>query len=241
VSVIFISDLHLCAEQEQTLALFSQFLRDYRQASQLYILGDLLEAWSGDDYHDPALLSVINALTQYTRHTPTYFIHGNRDFLIGERFAKETGCQLLPELSVVDFGGLPLLIMHGDTLCSDDVEYQKFRQLVHSPEWRNGVLAMDIESRLQLARRYRLDSSANKAMKADDIMDVNQQTVERVMQEYGVQILLHGHTHRPGTHQFMLNQQTMKRYVLGDWTDQAIIAIVETGGEPKLEKIRLRG
>ena len=240
MSVYLISDLHLCGERPQTIALFSQFLRDYQDASQLYILGDLFEAWIGDDYHDPALQDVIRQLKQFSAITPSYFIHGNRDFLIAAGFARDSGCHLLPETELIKFGNEPILIMHGDTLCSDDVEYQKFRQQVRSQAWMDQVLAMSIEERLQLARRYRLDSSSSKAMKSEDIMDVNQQTVEDTMRHFGVHSLIHGHTHRPGRHDFMLDQQPAKRYVLGDWSDHAIIARLDQGREPELLTIQLR-
>jgi len=223
------------------MALFGQFLRDFRHANHLYILGDLFEAWIGDDYHDPALQATLDQLSAYCANTPTFFIHGNRDFLIGETFAREMGCQLLHESEVIDAGENRVLIMHGDTLCSDDIEYQRFRQQVRRREWKEQILAMDIEERLQLARRFRLDSNNSKAMKAEEIMDVNQDTVEQCMRQHHVQLLLHGHTHRPGAHRFQLQQQDAVRYVLGDWSDQAVIACVEDHGEIELLTIQLRG
>jgi len=240
VSVLLISDLHLCGDQPQTLALFSQFLRDYQHASQLYILGDLFEAWIGDDYRDPALQTVIAQLQQYAAGTATFFLHGNRDFLVGQRFADEIGCQLLPEAEIINNAGNKILIMHGDTLCSDDSEYQNFRRQVRSPQWQENILTLSVEERQQLARRFRLDSDSSKAMKAEQIMDVNQQTVETTMRHYDVHCLIHGHTHRPAHHQFMLQQQAAHRYVLGDWSDHAVIAQLDPDKEPQLVTIRLR-
>jgi len=240
VSTLFISDLHLCGNRPQTLALFSQFLRDYQHANRLYILGDLFDAWIGDDYHDPALLDILAQLKAYCAGTPTYFMHGNRDFLIGEAFAREIGCQLLQENEIIQLGDKRLLIMHGDTLCSDDIEYQRFRQQVRNQQWLDQVLALDIEQRLQMARQFRLDSSNSKAMKAEEIMDVNQDTVEQSMRQFDVRLLLHGHTHRPGIHRFQLQQQDARRYVLSDWSDHAVIARHQDNGEIELLNIHLK-
>lgn len=239
MAVYFISDLHLCAERPETIALFSKFLDNTGNARQLYILGDLFEAWIGDDYHDPALTPVLEKLQHYSESTKTFFIHGNRDFLVGQNFAERFHCTLLEEAELIDISGQPALIMHGDTLCSDDVDYQQFRKKVRAKSWQQSVLAMPVEERLQLARRYRMDSDSGKAMKSADIMDVNQDTVHSVMRTYSVHCLIHGHTHRPAIHQFDLDGKPAIRYVLGDWSDKAKILKVESGQQPELIDISL--
>lgn len=218
MSVFFISDLHLSAERPHTSKLFVDFLHQSQaQADKLYILGDLFDAWIGDDYREPELDRLIDKLKSYIASVPTAFIHGNRDFLIAEEFSRRTGIELLPELQVIDLYGTQTLIMHGDTLCTDDVEYQKTREKIRHPDWIRHVLTLPLEQRLAMAKQFRDDSRNSKAIKAEYIMDVNQNTVEKCMLDAGVSLLIHGHTHRPNIHRFTLDGQAATRIVLGDW------------------------
>jgi len=158
-----------------------------------------------------------------------YFTHGNRDFLIGERFADMTGCELLPEKHVIDLYDVPTLLMHGDTLCTDDLEYQELRKLFYDPEQRRRFLGLDFEARIAEANHLRQLSGEKMQEKSQEIMDVNHRTVEQAMLEAGVAQLIHGHTHRPAIHEFELNNQAAKRVVLGDWYEQVSCLKVQNG------------
>ena len=222
----FISDLHLDAKRPQMVQAFMQFLGSVNgQADALYILGDLFEYWIGDDIVDSPTGQIIKPLLGGLKQlsdngTKLYFTHGNRDFLVGERFAEMTGCTLLPEKHVIDLNGTPTLLMHGDTLCTDDVEYQELRKIFYNVERREQFLALSFEDRVAEANRIRQISQEKMQHKSEEIMDVNQQAVESVMLEAGVTQLIHGHTHRPAIHEFDLNGQPAKRVVLGDWYEQ---------------------
>lgn len=222
---LFISDLHLDAERPAVTRLFRDFLaREAVEADALYILGDLFEAWIGDDDPDPHHADVKAALRGLVeRGVPTYFMHGNRDFLIGDRFAADTGVQLLDDPTLVDLYGTPSLLMHGDSLCLDDVEYQQIRRQFRDPVWQQEFLDQPLEARKAFARQAREESRAAQAGKAMAIMDVNQAAVERTLDEYGVGRLIHGHTHRPAVHEFVLGDQSCERIVLGDWYTQGSV------------------
>jgi UDP-2,3-diacylglucosamine hydrolase len=219
---LFISDLHLDRERPDIQALFHRFLKDRAAgADALYILGDLFEFWIGDD--DPqqthaATLCTLKALTQ--EGTPVYFLPGNRDFLIGSEFLQNTGCQLLEDQQIIDLYGRRVLVMHGDTLCTDDVEYQQLRQMMRNPQWQEQFLAQPYEARLQQVLSLRKESRDATVAKGEIITDANQQAVCDVMSQYGVTELIHGHTHRPAVHHFELGDQQATRYVLGDWYEQ---------------------
>ncbi len=228
--ILFISDLHLDPSRPALTELFLRFLHEQRdQAEALYILGDLFEAWIGDDAVGPDE-PVIAALQAFSAQVPTYFMHGNRDFLIGERFAELTGIALLADPTVIDLHGVPTLLMHGDSLCTDDVQYQQFRQMVRNPEWQAFFLAKTIPERLEMARMARSESGARNQQLDDYLMDVNQQTVEAEMQRHGITRLIHGHTHRPAIHHFELDGRTHTRVVLGDWYDQGSVLRVTADG-----------
>ncbi|HEX5513668.1 MAG TPA: UDP-2,3-diacylglucosamine diphosphatase [Gammaproteobacteria bacterium] len=236
--ILFISDLHLDPRRPAITELFLRFLQEQRgQAQALYILGDLFEAWIGDDAvaDDEPSLAVLRA---FSLTTPTYFMHGNRDFLVGERFAALTGIELLPDPTVIDLFGRPTLLMHGDSLCTDDHDYQKFRQMVRNPAWQQGFLAMPIPQRIALAQQARSESGARNQSIDDYLMDVNQQTVEAEMRRHGVQQLIHGHTHRPAIHHFELDGRDHTRVVLGDWFEQGSVLRV-TADELSLEGLPL--
>jgi len=228
MATLFISDLHLSRERPEITQLFLRFLQGpARQAEALYILGDLFEVWLGDDMVLPDYQEAISALNALSQTVPLYIMHGNRDFLMREDFESMTGCQLLDEEVVIDLYGTPTLLMHGDTLCTDDTAYQQFRAMVRNPQWQTELLSKTPAERLELARKYREISKTETQGKEAGIMDVNQQTLEQVMQKHHVQQLIHGHTHRPAIHEFKLCAQTAKRIVLADWYATGSMLICE--------------
>jgi UDP-2,3-diacylglucosamine hydrolase len=221
-ATLFISDLHLDSARPAITGLLLNFLEQpARQADALYILGDLFEAWIGDDDDAELGRTVAAALRTLTdAGVPAYFLHGNRDFLLGERFAAASGVQLLPESVVIELAGEPTLLLHGDTLCIDDGEYQAFRAQVRHPAWQAQILALPLAQRRALAGQLRETSRQAAQQKAADITDVNPAEVERVMRTQGVQHLIHGHTHRPAIHEWQLDSRPARRVVLGDWQEQ---------------------
>ena len=242
MATLFISDLHLEPARPAITALFLDFLkRRARRAEALYILGDLFEAWIGDD--DDAELggTVATALRTLTdQGIPTYFLHGNRDFLLGERFAAASGIQLLPENVVIELAGESVLLLHGDTLCTDDVEYQAFRAQVRDPAWRARTLALPLAQRRALAGQLRETSRQATRQKAADITDVNPTAVDWALRAHGVRRLIHGHTHRPAIHDWTLDGQSARRVVLGDWHDQGSVLACDAAGW-RLEPLPMPG
>jgi len=221
----FISDLHLDKERPEIIQLFSQFLRSQATRSEsLYILGDLFEYWIGDDQPLTGLEPVIESLQSLTAaFVPVYFIHGNRDFLIGESFATTTGITLLPESAVIDVYGRPALIMHGDTLCTDDTDYQQMRGMLRHTDWQTQFLSLSLEERTQQALQLRQKSLSATKDKKENIMDVNAETVEKIMHNNNVDLLIHGHTHRPAIHELSIQDKKAQRIVLGDWYSQGSV------------------
>ncbi len=234
MTVKFIADLHLRSEQPEIVHLFIKFLHEQSQDQELhalYILGDLFEAWIGDDFVPPGADSVIAALSQLSRSgTNVYFMHGNRDFLVGSEFAAKTGCRLLPEYHVIDLHGTPTLLMHGDLLCTDDLEYMKFRNLVRDPQWQQAFLAKPVAERIAIAQAARKESQHKTSHLAYEIMDVNQETVVQTMTKWQVPQLIHGHTHRPAMHEIRINGSPAKRIVLGDWYEQGSVLVCHRNG-----------
>ncbi|MEP6940641.1 MAG: UDP-2,3-diacylglucosamine diphosphatase [Rudaea sp.] len=219
---LFISDLHLDETRPHIVDLFATLLAGpARDANALYILGDLFESWIGDD-DDAALAARASAATRaLSGHgVPVYFIHGNRDFLLGEGYAACAGITLLRDGSVVDLDGERTLLMHGDTLCTDDVEYLKFRAMVRDPRWQQQFLARPLAERRAYAAQARDASRMHTASARPEIMDVNPRAVADAMRAHDVRRLIHGHTHRPATHGFDLDGQRAERIVLGDWYEQ---------------------
>ena len=216
---LFIADLHLCTEEPAITAGFLHFLRrEAQQADALYILGDLFEAWIGDDDPNPLHAEVAHALRQLA--IPCYFIHGNRDFLLGKRFAKASGMTLLPEEQVLDLYGRRVLIMHGDTLCTDDQGYLRFRAKVQQRWLQTLFLALPLFVRQRIALKMRAGSRQANSSKSQEIMDVNQQAVVAAMSRHQVQWLIHGHTHRPAVHPLLIQDQAAERLVLGAWHEE---------------------
>jgi len=220
--IYFIADLHLSENRPDITACFFSFLEnDAPQAKALYILGDLFEYWIGDDDDDLFVIQVADALKQLNNTgTTLYFIHGNRDFLLGKKYAEKAGLILLPESHVIDLYGKKTLIMHGDTLCTRDIEYQKFRKKSRSWWWQFMIKSLPLSTRKKIAKNYRTKSAAAKQDKSLEIMDVTANEVEKQLIKAQSFLLIHGHTHRPAEHNIMLDNQSAKRIVLGDWYEQ---------------------
>jgi UDP-2,3-diacylglucosamine hydrolase len=226
MSTLFIADLHLDDSRPHITTLFERFLAsdEVRQASALYILGDLVEAWIGDD-DDAELPQRIARATRRASDSgvPVYFMAGNRDFLLGDAFARRAGLTLLDDGVVHDLHGRPTLLMHGDLLCTDDVAYQTVRRQVRTAQWQAQILSMPLEARRTFAARAREDSRAHTGSTMESIMDVNADAVVRAMRHAGVTRLIHGHTHRPAIHAFELDGKPAERIVLGDWYQQGSV------------------
>lgn len=225
---LFISDLHLDPSRPQVTAAFARFLsEEAASAEALYILGDLFEYWVGDDQPHDGLESVFAGLAELTaKEVPVCVLHGNRDFLIGEGFLAETGAALLADGVVIDVAGEPTQILHGDTLCTDDAEYQAMRRVLRSSDWQSRFLSVSVEERIAQAQALREKSRVAQQSKTEYIMDVSQQAVEQSMRDAGVMRMIHGHTHRPAIHDFELDGQAAQRIVLGDWYDQGSVLSV---------------
>ncbi|KAA3626056.1 MAG: UDP-2,3-diacylglucosamine diphosphatase [Proteobacteria bacterium] len=229
---LFISDLHLDEDRPEVVELFYAFLNQRAmRAAALYILGDFFEVWIGDDDDSPLASTVIKQLRRLAdRGVPVFLMVGNRDFLIGERFAEMSRCRLLPEPSVIDLFGTPTLLLHGDSLCTDDREYQAFRKQVRGAEWRSGFLARSLQERSAAARELRTASRRRSRDKPQAIMDVNNGAVIEALRTHGVYQLIHGHTHRPAIHRLEVDGTSAQRIVLGDWNDTAQVLVCGANG-----------
>jgi UDP-2,3-diacylglucosamine hydrolase len=205
------------------------------KAEALYILGDLFEAWVGDDSNSSLSETVIQALHRLSdRAVPVFFMRGNRDFLVGQNFAKRAGLQLLPDPCVLELYGKPTLLMHGDLLCTDDAAYQAFRSQVRSDAWQSQFLSQPLDVRQAFAEQVRAASKQHQSGLMNDqqenIMDVSQAAVSTLMKRYGPARLIHGHTHRPAIHQFYNEEISSQRIVLGDWYSQGSVLRVNADG-----------
>ena len=237
--ILFISDLHLSPATPAIMQQFQRFLDSDvpKQAEALYILGDLFDAWIGDDDPSPFAAQVREMLHEAGSHTNLYFQHGNRDFLLGEDFARAANMTLLPEEQVIQVADELVLLLHGDQLCTDDRDYQQARKLFRSPAFQAQAMAMSIPERIQKAAEIRQISGEAKAVKSSYIMDVNQKAVEAMMKKHAIRRLIHGHTHRPGTHDFTLDGHAARRTVLANWNGQASTVLrvnTSTGEEQNL-------
>ncbi|MDP5072824.1 MAG: UDP-2,3-diacylglucosamine diphosphatase [OM182 bacterium] len=234
---LLISDLHLQDSRPDLTRALMGFLDEYRgRCSQLFILGDLFEAWIGDD--DPSALAdeVAVALADFaSTGAKIALMHGNRDFLLGEAYAARCGARLMGEVEVITSGSRPILLMHGDSLCTDDIGYQEFRSLVRQPTWQAEFLGQPLEARHAFAAQARAQSREATSSKANEIMDVNQLAVQQALVNQGVCDLVHGHTHRPSVHEFAFEglpdrgEQQATRTVLGDWETSAWFAQIHAG------------
>jgi UDP-2,3-diacylglucosamine hydrolase len=222
VAALFISDLHIDASRPAITDQFLGFLAaEAVRADALYILGDLFESWVGDDAADPSQAAAIQGIHALTSHgVPCFVMHGNRDFLLAEQFARMSGAQLLPDPLIVTLYGEPVLVMHGDALCTDDRAYQRLRATVREPAWQRQFLGLSIASRRALAGAARVGSRAHTAAVEYAITDVNADSVAAALRGAGTATLLHGHTHRPAIHALQVDGRPCTRIVLGDWYDQ---------------------
>ena len=211
----FISDLHLSDKHPELTQAFFVFLNESKEAcTHLYILGDLFEAWIGDDDDTPLYQEIKKALLMFTTNGPeTFFIHGNRDFLIGKSFAEDTGITILPDPYSLDINGQNVVLSHGDFLCTDDTDYIAFRDQVRTEAWQSNFLQKDLTERKEIAASMRDASQEATAEKSKTITDVNTAAVESFIAEHNPNLFIHGHTHRPGIHEI----NSSKRIVLGDW------------------------
>lgn len=212
---LFISDCHLDVNRQDITDQLADFLQNRAiQARFLYILGDLFEAWIGDDDPAPDHADIFRCFKDLSHNTEIFFLAGNRDFLFGDEGAFRLGATLIREPSMLSLGDQKVALLHGDSMCTDDPEYQRFRKMVRGIAWQNEFLAKPVSERMQIATGLREQSKAAMQHKSMDIMDVNHQTVIESFAEFGVDTMIHGHTHQPAVHQYDTNQT---RYVLGDW------------------------
>jgi UDP-2,3-diacylglucosamine hydrolase len=235
----FISDLHLSADRDDINQCLFEFLREQApHADALYVLGDLFEIWIGDDDQNDFTMSIAEAFkTLQQSGVPIYYIHGNRDFLIRQRFAKQAGFKILPEQVVIDLYGEPTLIMHGDELCTKDIEYQIFRKKARSWWWPRIMLSLPLSTRRKIASKGRTTSKQKQSKLSAEIMDVTSEEVITYMQKFDVKKLIHGHTHRPFVHPLEIDGQPAQRIVLGDWYEQgSILKVSPIAAELKAQK-----
>ena len=220
--ILFISDLHLSPARPTITKAFLDFLGKQAQgADALYILGDFFDAWIGDDDDTPDYTTIRHALKAYSRSgTALYFMHGNRDFLLGEDFIASTGAKLLSDPTVITLAGDNTLLMHGDSLCTQDTDYMAFRDMVRNATWQATLLQQPLQERKALAAQLRETSESMNSMKAEDIMDVTPAEVVAKMHKHQCSRLIHGHTHRPKRHPTPIDGKTGERIVLGDWHEQ---------------------
>lgn len=230
--ILLISDLHLEEGRPDITRAFLDLLRGRaRSAEALYILGDFFEVWIGDDAMSPFQASICKALRELSDSGIRIFLmHGNRDFMIGKAFCKAAGCTLLTDPSIVQLNGEPVLLMHGDSLCTRDEGYIRMRRILRNPVTLWILRHLPLSTRHKLARKLRNESQAQTRMKANDIVDVTPDEVPRIMQQFGVRTLVHGHTHRPAIHKLQIGDQSARRIVLGDWDRQGWALQVDEQG-----------
>ena len=230
--ILLISDLHLQEERPDITRAFLDLIAGRaRDAQALYILGDFFEVWIGDDAMSPFQRSICQALRELSDSgTQIFLMHGNRDFMIGRAFCKAAGCTLLPDPSVVELNGEPVLLMHGDSLCTRDEGYIRMRRYLRNPLTLFVLRNLPKSTRNKLARKLRNESRSQTRMKANDIVDVTPEEVPRVMEHFGVRTLIHGHTHRPAIHKLQIGDQAARRIVLGDWDKQGWAVQVDEQG-----------
>ena len=230
MATIFISDLHLDKDRPKVIRYFIDFLNNLESdIESLYILGDFVEYWVGDDDPGDGLKEVFSSIKKKSNDIPIYFMHGNRDFMISEKFCNHHGMKFLKDPTKIKLYGKKILLMHGDTLCVDDIEYQKFRTMVRSASWQNEMLKKSLEERINLAKMLRAKSLSETNTKNEVIMDVNDDEVINQLRKYDVDMIIHGHTHRPNIHKIISERKEYKRIVLGDWYDKSFILKISDG------------
>ncbi len=232
MTLLVVSDLHLDAARPEIAEQFDAFLAGRARAARaLYVLGDLFEVWIGDDDPDPhkrAIVASLKALSD--AGVKLYFMRGNRDFLLGERFCRDTGGELLTDPSIATAHGKRVLLTHGDALCTDDAPYQRLRALVREPRWQTQFLALSVTQRESLAAEARAGSKAHTSGQPAMLMDVNARAIERVFREANVDWLVHGHTHRPGVTPLLVDGRPRTRLVTGDWYSQGSVLTWDADG-----------
>lgn len=235
---VFIADLHLTPERPEVIQRFLRFAgKIAANADQLYILGDFVEYWLGDDDPAPHYTPVFDCLRDLKENhaTAVFLMHGNRDFLIGNKLARRGGFRLIEEPYTMKLAGQKALLMHGDTLCTDDIEYQQFRQMVRDEQWKKDILSKTLDERIAIAKSFREQSRQAGSNKDEYIMDVNQETTDGVFIENDITLLIHGHTHRPAIHHKIINNRETTRVVLGDWHEAgSYLRLAGDEGEPVL-------
>jgi UDP-2,3-diacylglucosamine hydrolase len=234
--VLLVSDLHLEEQRQDITDAFVKFLQANRgNCSALYILGDLFEVWIGDDVESSLATTIANSLHDFSEGgSAVYLMHGNRDFLLGDVFAEKCGASLIQDPHLLEEQNLEVLLLHGDSLCTDDVDYQQFRTMVRDSLWQSEFLGKSIEDRIAYAKEARKQSQAATGNKSMEIMDVNQSAVKALFHSAGQRLIIHGHTHRPAIHEISLeknaNREAMgKRTVLGDWDKAIWFAEIKNG------------
>jgi UDP-2,3-diacylglucosamine hydrolase len=247
MAIYFISDLHLEPAQKAITDGFLSFLDSLNHADnalnnaeELYILGDFFEVWIGDDYSNEYIELINHALQQCAAQgTKIYFMHGNRDFLVGQAWCDKAQCELLEESKLITLGDDTVLLMHGDSLCTDDIAYMNVRGMLRNPQWQAQLLAKSIPERIEFAKQVRSESQESQKGKSYDIMDVNQNAVDQALSAANCSTMIHGHTHRPDIHNWNFEGQDRIRYVLGDWGDKGWFIKWQAGEELKLESFDL--
>ena len=230
MSTLFISDLHLDQSRPDVIDFFVNYLTSIdKNITSIYILGDLVEYWVGDD--DPAigLEKTFDTLHRVSKVIPIYFMQGNRDFMMSENFCSKYGIKLLNDPTIISLNEKKILLMHGDTLCTDDIKYQEYRKMVRSDKWQTAMKSKSLEERLSIANELRQKSMLETKDKSADIMDVNQNAVNDAFIKYEADILIHGHTHRANIHNIKVNNKKVQRIVLGDWYQSAFFLIYDNG------------
>lgn len=238
VAQLFVSDVHLDSSAPEATSQFLAFLETHAASAEaLYILGDLFEAWIGDDDEEPEKRRVAHGLGALTaRGVPCFLLHGNRDFLIGADFEARTGVRVLPDPVITDIGSERVLVTHGDALCTDDHAYQELRTIVRRPDWQRRFLALPLAVRARLADQARAGSKAHTTRTVPYVMDVNAAAVEAAFRAMGVATIIHGHTHRPGVHELAIDGRSVRRIVLGAWYEQGSYLVAE-GGRYELREL----
>ena len=238
VNRYFISDLHLDETRPKTTQLFQTFIKqlikEHINDTEVYILGDLFESWIGDDYDNPFHDEIKLLLKSMSNSgVKVFFLFGNRDFLIGETFLSDTGIELLGDPALLTINKKQVLITHGDQLCLDDHDYQNFRAIVRNPDWQKDFLNSPVSERLKILGKTKDASKHSKQGKTIEIMDINDSAVEKIFKEHQIDLMIHGHTHRPMKHEIIVDDQTYYRYVLGDWTEDNAIIIDWSNHSPQ--------
>ena len=236
MTTLFVSDLHLSAARPDKLELFEAFLHGLKDdARALYVLGDLFEIWVGDDDDDPAHQRILDALKRLAgRGTRLFVMPGNRDFLFGRKFCERSGADLLDDYAVIQLGSARTLLTHGDLLCTQDTKYQNFRRVVRNRWLQRAFLSTPLAMRRRIGARTQAGTRASVAQKPDAIMDVDENTVRGVMREFEAELLIHGHTHRPGTHRFEDKGTARTRIVLGDWYEQDNVLVCDGASQESM-------